>query len=78
MKVDRLKNIAYAYAKEFYESNDMTLNFDEDLTNVEWYIVTQLAQIYYNVLKKYITKNEAVDQQRKVFDYVRSNQKIFA
>lgn len=78
MKVDRLKNIALAYAKEFHESNDMTLNFDEDLTNIEWYIVTQLAQIYYNVLEKYITKDEAIDQQRKVFDFVRSNREIFA
>jgi hypothetical protein len=75
-RIEELKKIALNYAKEFQKDN-INLNFNEQLNNAEWYIVMRLSQIYYNLITKVITREQAKEQQHETFEYVRNNNDFF-
>lgn len=77
-RVEQLKEMALNYAKTFEKTDEINLDFKETLNNAEWYIVLQLAQIYYNLIKKIITRQKAIEQQRNVFAFVNNNKSFFA
>lgn len=75
-RIEELKKIALNYAKEF-QKNNINLNFNENLSNAEWYIVMRLSQIYYNLITNVITRDQAIEQQHNTFEYVRNNNNFF-
>lgn len=77
-KIEKLKQIALDYAKDFQKNDNIILEFEENLNNAEWYIVLRLSQIYYNVLEKIISKEEAKQQQIDTFSYVKNNIELFS
>lgn len=77
-KIEKLKQIALDYAKDFQKNNNIVLEFEENLNNAEWYIVLQLSQIYYNWLEKRISKEQAKQQQIDTFSYVKNHIELFS
>ena len=78
MDIEKVKNQAVIYARKFAE--DETAPFDfagEDYTVQEWYLVITLAQIYYNLIKKIYTREEAKQKQKQAFEFVRENEHLF-
>lgn len=78
MDIEKLKNQAVIYARQLAE--DETAPFDfagEDYTVQEWYLVITLAQIYYNLIKKIYTREEAKQKQVEAFEFVKQHYDIF-
>lgn len=68
MNKEKIKNTALKFARQFEKSKDCDFSFSNDLCPAEWYAVLMLTQIYYNVFVNLITKEQAQEQQRVVFD----------
>ena len=77
MDYNKLKLKAVDYAKEFLKTGDIRLNLSENLNNKEWYIVVRLSQVYYNLMVKTITRDEAKKEQAEIFNFVKENKHYF-
>lgn len=77
-KIEKLKQIALDYAKDFQKNDNIVLEFEENLNNAEWYIVLRLSQIYYNLLEEIISKEQAKQQQADTFSYVKNHIELFS
>ena len=64
----RIKDTAVKFARQFEKSRDCDFDISKDFCPAEWYAVLMLTQIYYNVFINLITKEQAQEQQRVVFD----------
>lgn len=78
MSLNEIKTTAADLAKRGYESGELSLE-NESITNsaAEWYLIIQLANIYYNVFAGIYTKEQAKAAQRDRIEFVRDNQHIF-
>lgn len=64
----KIKSVAVDFARQFEKTKDCNFDISKDFCPAEWYAVLMLTQIYYNVFIKLITKEQAQEQQRVVFD----------
>lgn len=78
MSLNEIKTTAADLAKRGYESGNFSLE-NKNITNSagEWYLIVQLANIYYNVFVGIYTKEQAKAAQRDRIEFVRDNQHIF-
>lgn len=68
--VEEIKNKAVEYAKRFSQDNFELLKDDMEKYNVKkWYLIEKLANIYYNLINKTITREEAKQQQTLEFEF---------
>ena len=71
---EEIKNKALEYAKRFCQDNFELLKSDMDKYNSQqWYLIERLANIYYNLINKTITREEAKQQQALEFDFANVN-----
>lgn len=71
--VEEIKNKALEYAKRFCQDNFELLKSDMDKYNSQqWYLIEKLADIYYNLINKTITREEAKQQQALEFELASS------
>lgn len=78
INAEELKQKAVEYAKRFCDDDYELKHGDIKTYNPEqWYIVLNLAQVYSNLMKNIITREQAKDEQAKVFDYVNKNKFMF-
>lgn len=68
MNKGKIKNTALEFARQFERTKDCDFDISKDFCPAEWYAVMMLTQIYYNVFINLITKEQAQEQQRVVFD----------
>ena len=64
----RIKDTAVKFARQFERTKDCDFDISKDFCPAEWYAVMMLTQIYYNVFINLITKEQAQEQQKVVFD----------
>ena len=78
MSLNEIKTTAADLARRGHESGDFRLT-NENITGsaAEWYLIVQLANIYYNVFAGIYTKEQAKAAQRERIEFVRDNQHIF-
>ena len=70
---EEIKNKALEYAKRFCNDNFELLKSDMDKYNAQqWYLIERLANIYYNLINKTITREEAKQQQALEFEFASS------
>lgn len=70
ISVEEIKNKALEYAKRFCQDNFELLKTDMDKYNAQqWYLIEKLANIYYNLINKTITREEAKEQQLLEFEF---------
>ena len=73
ISVEEIKNKALEYAKRFCQDNFELLKSDMDKYNSQqWYLIERLANIYYNLINKSITREEAKQQQALEFEFANS------
>ena len=78
MDIDSIKNKALDLAKRFKENEECFSDMDfEGKTVQEWYLITTLAQVYYNVMDRKITREQATQQQKQAFDIVSNHPELF-
>lgn len=71
--VEEIKNKAVEYAKRFSQDNFELLKSDmEKYDAKQWYLIERLANIYYNLINKSITREEAKEQQALEFEFANS------
>lgn len=67
---EEIKNKALEYAKRFCQDNFELLKSDMDKYDAkQWYLIERLANIYYNLINKSITREEAKQQQALEFEF---------
>ena len=78
MNIDSIKNQALDLAKQFKENEECFSGMDfEGKTVQEWYLITTLAQVYYNLMQGNITREQAIQQQKQAFDIVSNHPELF-
>ena len=78
MKTEEIKQKAVELAKEFTNDKNYMFKLNEQtMTPQEWYILVRLAQVYYNVMQNIYTREQAVQEQKQIFEFVRDNYNIF-
>lgn len=78
MDIDSIKNQALDLAKQFKENEECFSGMDFDGKTVqEWYLITTLAQVYYNLMQNNITREQATQQQKQDFDIVSNHPELF-
>lgn len=78
MDIDSIKNQALDLAKKFKENNECFSEMDFGGKTVqEWYLITTLAQVYYNLMQNNITREQATQQQKQTFDIVSNHPELF-
>lgn len=78
MDIDSIKNQALGLAKQFKENAECFSEMDfEGKTVQEWYLITTLAQVYYNLMQGKITREQATQQQKQAFDIVSNHPDLF-
>ena len=78
MNIDSIKNKALELAKLFKENEECFSGMDFDGKTVqEWYLITTLAQVYYNLMQGKITRELATQQQKQAFDIVSNHPELF-
>ena len=76
--VEEIKNKALEYAKRFCQDNFELLKSDMDKYNSQqWYLIERLANIYYNLINKTITREDAKIEQNKAIKFVQEHTDIF-
>lgn len=75
---EKIKNQALELAKQFKQNEDCfsSMNFEEKSVQ-EWYLITTLAQVYYNLMQGEITREQATQQQKQAFDIVSNHPELF-
>ena len=78
MDINSIKNQALDLAKQFKENEECfsEMNF-EGKTVQEWYLITTLAQVYYNLMQGKITREQAIQQQKQAFNIVSNYPELF-
>lgn len=70
MNVEEIKMKGLEYANRFCADNYDFIEEDKLKYNCkEWYLIIDLAQIYYNLKTNIITREEAKEQQKKSFEF---------
>jgi hypothetical protein len=78
MNIEELKNKAVELAKEFKENEKCLANFElQNYSVPEWWVLVNLAQVYYNLMTGKITREQAQEEQNKVIKFVQQNAHIF-
>ena len=78
MDIDSIKNQALDLAKQFKENEECFSGMDfKGKTVQEWYLITTLAQVYYNLMMGNITREQAIQQQKQAFDIVSNYPELF-
>lgn len=78
MDIENIKNQALDLAKQFNENEECFLGMDfEGKTVQEWYLITTLAQVYYNLMQNNITREQAIQQQKQAFNIVSGHPELF-
>jgi hypothetical protein len=75
--VEKVKSEALKYANLFAKNEDVTIKLNFDFSVAENYLVTIIAQIYYNAKAGIITREEAKKQQKNAFLFVEEHKEIF-
>ena len=74
IEFEEIKNKALEYAKRFCQDNFELLKSDMDKYNSQqWYLIERLANIYYNLINKTITREEAKQQQALEFEFANAH-----
>lgn len=74
ISVEEIKNKALEYAKRFCQDNFELLKSDIDKYNAQqWYLIERLANIYYNLINKTITREEAKQKQALEFEFANAH-----
>ena len=78
MNIEELKNKAVELAKEFKENEKCLANFElQNYSVPEWWVLVNLAQVYYNLMTGKITREQAQEGQNKAIKFVQQNAHIF-
>ena len=78
MNVEKIKNDAVEFAKKYVKEETVEFDLKNKKYSVqEWYLVMTLAQIYYNLMKGHITRENAREEQKKAFEVVKEHHDIF-
>ena len=78
MNIEELKNKAVDLAKEFKENEECLSNLElQKYTVPEWWVLVNLAQVYYNLMTGKITREQAQEEQNKAIKFVQQNAHIF-
>jgi hypothetical protein len=78
MNIEGMKNKAVELAKEFKENEKCLSNLElQNYTVPEWWVLVNLAQIYYNLMTGKITREQAQEEQNKAIKFVQQNAHIF-
>ena len=78
MDIQEMKNKAVELAKEFKENEKCLENLElQNYTVPEWWVLVNLAQVYYNLMTGKITREQAQEEQNKAIKFVQQNAHIF-
>lgn len=78
MNIEELKNKAVELAKEFKENEKCLANLEmQNYTVPEWWLLINLAQVYYNFMTGKFTREQAQEEQNKVIKFVKECTDIF-
>ena len=78
MNIEELKNKAVELEKEFKENEKCLANFElQNYSVPEWWVLVNLAQVYYNLMTGKITREQAQEEQNKAIKFVQQNAHIF-
>jgi hypothetical protein len=78
MNIEELKNKAVELAKEFKENEKCISKLEvQNYTIPEWWVLVNLAQVYYNLMTGKITREQAQEEQNKAIKFVQQNAHIF-
>ena len=78
MNIQEMKNKAVELAKEFKENEKCLSNLElQNYTISEWWLLINLAQVYYNLMTGQCTREQAKDGQNKAIKFVQEHAYIF-
>ena len=78
MNIQEMKNKAVELAKEFKENEKCLSNLElQNYTIPEWWLLINLAQVYYNRMTGMFTREQAQEGQNKAIKFVQENAYIF-
>ena len=78
MNIEELKNKAVELAKEFKENEKCLSSLEIQKYSVpEWWLLVNLAQVYYNLMTGKITREQAQEGQNKAIKFVQEHADIF-
>ena len=78
MNIEELKNKAVDLAKEFKENEKCLSSLAIQKFSVpEWWLLVNLAQVYYNLMTGKFTRQEAQEAQIKAIKFVQEHADIF-
>ena len=78
MNIQEMKNKAVEFAKEFKEDEKCLSNLEfQNYTISEWWLLINLAQVYYNLMTGKCTREQAQDGQNKAIKFVQEHAYIF-
>ena len=69
---DKIKEKAVEYANKFCKEEYEILEDDKKKYNCkEWYLIINLSQIYYNLMKNIYTREQAKIKQKEEFEFAK-------
>lgn len=77
MTIAEIKKIALEYARKFAADENMQFDYVGDCSADEYFLIQQLAQIYYNLAHGIIDSNEAARQQADRILFVSEHADMF-
>ena len=78
MNIQEVKNKAVELAKEFKENEKYLSNLElQNYTITEWWLLINLAQVYYNLMTGKFTREQAQEGQNKAIKFVQEHADIF-
>lgn len=78
MNIEELKNKAVELAKEFKQNEKCLSSLElQNYTIPEWWLLINLAQVYYNLMTGRFTREQAQEGQNKAIKFVQENAYIF-
>jgi hypothetical protein len=78
MNIEEMKNKAVELAKEFKENEKCLSNLElQNYTVPEWWLLVNLAQVYYNLMIGKFTREQAQEGQNKAIKFVQEHADIF-
>ena len=78
MNIQEVKNKAVELAKEFKENEKCLSNLElQNYTITEWWLLINLAQVYYNLMTGKFTREQAQAGQNKAIKLVQEHADIF-
>ena len=78
MNIEELKNKAVELAKEFKQNEKCLSSLElQNYTIPEWWLLINLAQVYYNLMTGRFTREQAQEEQNKEIKFVQEHAYIF-